>query len=128
MLLIFGQDLINFLFDPRYQEAGWIVRTLSAGMIILLGTVTGPIVLAFGNSYLFMQLLFVKVFFLLVSMVIGGVLFGFHGIVIGVACSSIFYYPFQSVVYRKYSVWFPHVDVLCVFAPLMITFVFIYLL
>lgn len=128
ILVIFGQDIITLLLDPRYQEAGWILQTLSVGMIILLGTALGPIVLAFGDSYLALKLEAVQVFFLLASMAIGGFLLGTRGVIIGVACSPIFYYPFQAVVYRKYSVWFPHLDALCVFAPLLIVFVFIYLL
>ena len=127
ILLIFGQDLINLLYDPRYQEAGWMLQTLSAGIIILVGTGLGPILLSFGDSYLYMKLIAVKVFFIFVSMLMGGYYFGTHGVIIGVACSSIFYYPFQSAVYRRYSVWLPHVDALCIFTPLLIVSVFMFM-
>ncbi len=128
ILVIFGQDLITLLLDPRYQEAGWILQTLSAGMIILLGTALGPIALAFGDSYLFMKLMSARVFLLLVSMTIGGILYGTRGVIVGVASSPIFYYPFQSVVYRKYSVWIPELDIIGIFASLFIVLTFFYLL
>ncbi len=127
IFVIFGPEIITLLYDPRYQEAGWILQTLSIGLIILVGTALGPIVLSFGNSYLYMKLIASRVFFLLASMLFGGYYFGTRGVIIGVACSPIFYYPFQSAVYRRYSVWFPHVDALCIFTPLLIVFVFMYL-
>ncbi|MFC1876750.1 oligosaccharide flippase family protein [Thermodesulfobacteriota bacterium] len=126
ILLILGQDLITFLYDPRYQEAGWMLQTLSAGIIILIGTALGPIVLSFGDSYLHMKLIAVKVFFIFSSMLVGGHYFGTNGVIIGVACSSLFYYPIQSIVYLKYSVWFPFLDAIVIFLPILIVFVVMY--
>ncbi|MFT5701017.1 MAG: O-antigen/teichoic acid export membrane protein [Desulforhopalus sp.] len=62
----FGDILINFLYDSRYQEAGWILPLLSLGMwpLILYATidrslyvVDNPIYPALGNSLKFIYMI-----------------------------------------------------------------------
>lgn len=36
VFIIFGQDVVNLLLDPRYYKAGWIFRVLSIGIIFII--------------------------------------------------------------------------------------------
>ncbi len=120
VLVIFGPEIITFLYDPRYHEAGWMLQILSSGYIILIGSAIGPFYLAFGNSFLFMQLLAVKASLLLGAMVIGGYFYGTTGLIGGIAASHLLYYPIQVSIYRRYSLWMPKIDALSLLGSLTI--------
>jgi len=112
ILVIFGSNIIDFLFDPRYQSAGWMLQVLSAGVIILISSVIGPFYMAYGNSLLMMKLQAVQSVLLIISMLVGGQLFGTNGVIIGIAAQRVLFYPFQVGVYRHYSLWIPELDAL----------------
>lgn len=114
ILVIFGQDIIQFLFDSRYREAGWMLQILASGSIVLIGSTIGPFYLAFGNSYLFMKLLAIKSLLLIGAMATGGALFGVEGLIAGIALSNLLYYPIQISVYRSFSLWLPCLDALSI--------------
>ena len=122
ILIVFGPEIITFLYDPRYHEAGWMLQILSSGYIVLIGSAIGPFYLAFGNSFLFMRLLAAKAFLLLSTMAVGGYLYGTTGLIVGVAASHLLYYPIQVFVYRKYSLWMPKMDALSLLGSLTIIF------
>ena len=120
ILVVFGQDIIMLLFDPRYHGAGWMLQVLSAGWIVLIGTAIGPFCLAFGNSFLFMQLLAVKAFLMLAAMFVGGIMYGTVGLIIGIASVHLLYYPIQVSVYKKFCLWLPKLDALALLGSLSI--------
>ena len=51
VLAIFGQQIIQFLYDERYWDAGWMLRVLSVGMVGSMLSVTADrAMLAVGDS------------------------------------------------------------------------------
>lgn len=128
LLSIFGQNLIDFFFDPRYRDAGWMVQILSLGLIIPIGSSIGPFYLGFGNSYLFMKLLAIRSFFLLGAMTAGGYFLGLEGFVWGMALSSLFFYPVEVRTIRSYRLWLPFLDFIAIFGTMCIVFASSYLL
>jgi len=120
IMTIFGPELIGFLYDPRYNSAGWMLQVLSASLIIFVSTIIGPFYMAYGNSFLMMKLQAIQSFLLLLSMIIGGQLLGPNGVIIGVAVRRLLYYPIQVSVYKKYSLWIPELDALGIFGSIII--------
>lgn len=111
-LIILGPNIIDFLFDPRYKDAGWMLQILAAGWIVPMATDIGPFYLAYGNSFLMMQILAIRSILLLGGMIVGGTLAGNTGLICGIAFSQVLLYPFQVLVYRRYSLWIPELDAL----------------
>ena len=112
ILVIFGPELVRFLFEEEYWTAGWMVQVLAAGLIVFVSSVIGPFYLAYGNSFVFMQLQAVRSVLLLVAMAVGGKLAGTSGVICGVAATRLLFYPVQTAVYRHYSLWMPEMDAL----------------
>ncbi|MGK7889623.1 MAG: oligosaccharide flippase family protein [Leptolyngbyaceae cyanobacterium] len=112
IMVIFGTDLVKLLFDPRYHSGGWILQVLSAGMIVLVASVIGPFYMAYGNSFLMMQLQAVQSVLLIAAMIVGGMVWGPNGVIVGIAAKRLLFYPIQTSVYHKYSLWIPELDAL----------------
>ncbi|MEM7757326.1 MAG: oligosaccharide flippase family protein [Cyanobacteria bacterium P01_A01_bin.40] len=111
-LVIFGSDIINFLYDSRYQDAGWMLQVLSAGVLFLISYSIGPFHLAYGNSFLFMKLVATRSFIFLAAMFLGGFFAGKVGLICGIAISNLIFYPIEAFVYRRFSLWIPQLDAL----------------
>ncbi|MEB3231451.1 MAG: oligosaccharide flippase family protein [Leptolyngbyaceae bacterium] len=120
IMAVFGTDLIALMFDPRYLGAGWILQVLAAGIIILVISDIGPFYMAYGNSFLMMKLQAVQSFFLVASMIIGGMFWGANGVIIGISVRHLLFYPVQTSVYRRYSLWLPALDALGFFGSVAI--------
>lgn len=112
LLTIFGQSLINILFDERYHDAGWMIQILAMGWIILFATTVGPCFLAFGDSFTMMKLQAIEVFLIIFFMLLGHNLYGIKGLVSGITVSRLFYYPFLAYSYKKYKLWILWLDLL----------------
>ena len=72
-LALFGEHLINFLYDERYHDAGWMLEVLALGQVgrSLTGTLM-PFMLASGDSYRQMQFSASSAFILVVFIFVGG--------------------------------------------------------
>jgi O-antigen/teichoic acid export membrane protein len=110
-LVVWGPRIIDFLYDRRYHEAGWMLRILAAGTIAAVITAnTGSVLLAKGNSFLYMNCLAVRSCVLLGSMLVGGRLGGTQGLIVGVALEPLICYPIQALATRRYGAWMPWLD------------------
>lgn len=127
ILVILGDKIIAILYDPRYHEAGWMLQILSSGYIVLISSAIGPFYLAFGNSFLFMQLLAIKAFLLLGALFVGGYFFGAPGLIVGMAATHILFYPVQVIAYRRYNLWIPVMDFLAFLVSLFVIFIGLWL-
>lgn len=111
VLAIFGPQIVDLLYDARYQDAGWILQILAAGGVAsVIGSTTGPVLLAVGDSFRFMIVMAARMAFLLLAMGIGGYFFGVKGLIVGVAAPDLMMYPVLTLCIRKYGVWFPWLD------------------
>ncbi|NEQ95390.1 MAG: oligosaccharide flippase family protein [Cyanothece sp. SIO2G6] len=120
LLVILGPELIQTVYNSEYQEAGWMLQVLAAGLIIYVSSVIGPFYLSYGNSFLFMKLQAVRSVLLLVCMAIGGSIAGSSGVIVGVAATRLAFYPIQTFVYNKYSLWMPKLDALGILSSIVI--------
>ena len=110
-MVVFGQLLIEFLYDPRYSSAGWMLQLLSIGTVGSVITATsGTALLSFGDSYRFMAFQVSRAVLLIICMAVGGYWFDVVGIIVGVAASKILSYPFLALALHKHGVWLPKID------------------
>ncbi|MCK5877119.1 MAG: oligosaccharide flippase family protein [Candidatus Marithrix sp.] len=110
-IVLWGNQLIEFLYDDRYHEAGWILRILSAGMLSgsIISTIS-PVFLAMGDS--FRNLINTTNRFILqvLGMIIGTYYAGTTGFIIGVSAAELLCYPLLVYLIRPYKVWLPILD------------------
>lgn len=121
-LAIFGERLIQLIYDPRYHQAGWILEMLSLGSLMAIINLTiNPILLAKGNSFRHMILTILRVIMLFLLMGIGWHFNGFEGLIYGVLSCSYFMYPINAAMVRPLGVWFPLLD----FSAITLSFIII---
>jgi O-antigen/teichoic acid export membrane protein len=110
-LAIFGQEVVDFLYDARYTEAGWIVQWLSVAAIPV--TILAPaesLILSSGNSFRHMLVQFADVIILTLALGIGAALYGMPGVVGGVVVGSFLCYIALAVLVRPYGGWIAKLD------------------
>ncbi|MCK5525205.1 MAG: oligosaccharide flippase family protein [Thiomargarita sp.] len=110
---LWGDYLIAFLYDDRYQDAGWMLQILSAGSIALAIRATiGPVLLAVGDSFRQMINIAIRLALQIIGMAAGAYIAGTQGFFIGLALSEWLSYPALVYLIRPYNVWRPLLDVL----------------
>jgi O-antigen/teichoic acid export membrane protein len=109
--VIWGQNIIQLLYDSRYHDAGWMLQILGVGAAIEVFNITlTPILLATGDSFRHMLVQSLKTIFLFAAMIAGGYLSGTKGLIIGVPISYVLTYPFTAWAVKKYGIWTPVMD------------------
>lgn len=111
-LMIFGQEIIELLYDDRYLKAGWMLEVLVAGVAITVATNVGPIYLGLGKPKVLLLVTMFKALSLLSAMLIGHYYMGAIGLVIGVAASHLLNYIFLIGVYLRFKLWIWKLDIL----------------
>ncbi|MGB3515862.1 MAG: oligosaccharide flippase family protein [Elainellaceae cyanobacterium] len=110
--ILFGPAIINTLYDERYADAGWIIQIISLGSLIgVVGGTYDGILMAKGKTFLVSFLLVVQISVQLAAMVIGYQLNGQPGVVWGLASVTWFAYPVKAIIFSKFSLWQPEVDI-----------------
>ncbi len=105
-LAIGGQWLVRFLYDDRWQGAGWMLQVLSIGAVAaVVSSTLEPVLFGVGNSLGHMWLQLVRSLSLLGCMAAGGYLGGLRGVVVGVAASHYVSYVATALAVRRYGVW-----------------------
>lgn len=111
VLSLGGQWLIDFLYDHRYTEAGWMLQILAAGSIgAIVSTTASNILLAAGDSKRYMIFQAGRGLILIGSIAVGALLADVKGMIIGVALSKICDYPLLAWAIRRHGVWMPALD------------------
>ena len=96
-LIAGGPAAIALLYDPRYVEAGWIVRTLSiGGWFFVLEASNGAALLALGRANWVAAANGGKLVGLLILIPLGYALGGFPGAVLGFAAAELFKYAVSA--------------------------------
>ena len=114
VLAVWGGDIVRFLYDPRYHDAGWILRALAVGGIFEVVALTcSPVLLAVGDSFRHMVPIITRCIMLTVAMLVGYRLGGQSGLIVGVASASILNYPVVAWAVNKYRAWTPGLDLIC---------------
>jgi O-antigen/teichoic acid export membrane protein len=106
-----GQWMIDFLYDPRYTSAGWMLQVLAIGSVgAIISTTASNILLAAGDSKRHMLLQTGRGLLLIASVAAGAYLGDVKGMIWGVAISKIIDYPILVWAIRRYGVWMPVLD------------------
>lgn len=112
IMVIFGQKIVDLLFDDRYHDSGWIFQVYSLGFIPMIISGIGPFYLALGDSLTMLKLTIYKFTCLAILIVIGWWLKGSTGMIYAMALFTFPVYLADVYVQRKYSIWIGKLDVL----------------
>lgn len=109
--IVFGQTLINVLYDGRYADAGWILQILATGALVArVGHTYDNVLLAKGHTLTMSGLLATQTAIQLSAMMLGNYWGGPHGVVIGIAATGWLMYPFIAICHARQAVWQPELD------------------
>jgi O-antigen/teichoic acid export membrane protein len=111
MLVIGGQWIIEFLYDERYLQAGWILRVLAVALVgKTLSSTYGDVLLASGQSFIMMLRVVINTSLQLAAMILGHHWGGYQGMILGIAVAEWLSYVSDSIFYIKLKVWQPEID------------------
>ena len=109
--ILFGQFLINIMYDQRYAEAGWILKVLSIGTLVdALYESYNYVLVAKGRTRDQAVLLFIKTVAQFAAILLGYYLGGERGAIIGMALSSWSLYLPNAFFFKRLSLWQPEID------------------
>ena len=107
LLIVAGPAFVHLLYDQRYQEAGWILSILAIAPIGMRCQMVEQSYQATGRPELITLANFVRLVALVGGIWLGHRLWGFPGIVFGVALSQFSAWPLAIafMIRRKYFTW-----------------------
>lgn len=110
---VFGQEIVDLLFDARYTAAGWMLRVLAAGSIgtLIIGTAEMVFVAA-GDSRAHLQHKAAGAAVFVAAIVIGYAMGGFAGVLVGMSVGRLLgYLPMAFLLHQRHA-WLPKLDML----------------
>lgn len=111
-LALIGVPLIEFLYDPRYHEAGPLMVLIAlAQMPEIISTHYALAIIAAGNSRRFALFLVLVAVLKTGAMLFGAMHFGVVGVALAPALAMSVFYPISLVLVRPYGAWIPKHDV-----------------
>jgi O-antigen/teichoic acid export membrane protein len=121
LLMLFSQHIIDFLYDPRYHGAGWILRLFAASASVdAVTSSVGPVLLAMGNSLAVLKINIAKILGMAVLVALGGWLGGTPGLIVGFAAVPVLSYPVIAWFARRSGTWFLRLDAAALVASALI--------
>lgn len=122
VVAIFGRHIVEFLYDARYHDAGWMLQLLAVTTIITIVSLTlRPVMLAHGHANSHLAYSAISSIFLLICLLIGAFTGGVFGVLIGAAVGEVIGHVVLLGYVRRYGIWTPGLD----FAALAISAVVI---
>ena len=103
-----GHLIIEFLYDDRYSNAGWMLEILSLSFVFLGTTMAGVVLMALGNSKSIMVMTAASTLFLFVSLPVAFHFWGLYGAVVAIALKSLIEIPIIFYMMKQYDLlsWF----------------------
>ena len=112
VLAVIGPYVVHLLYDSRYTGAGSLLQIQSMGLLVgVLSGSYGGVLWAMGRVGLSTTLLAAQTVIQWGAMYIGYVSGGALGVVLGWSFSAWLFYPVAAVVYRRFGLWFPRLDI-----------------
>lgn len=127
VLLCFGGGfLIDFLYDPRYADAGLVLRIQAAGLMvgILSGSYAG-VLWSINKVRLSTLMLAIQATLLWCGMLLGFHVGGPIGVIVGASATGWLMYPITAIVYAREGLWHPRVDLPFLAASIAVTAVMV---
>lgn len=121
VLLLYGQEVIDWLYDSRYSNAGLILRLLAAGLMIgvLEGSFMG-VSWAIGKAQIGTYILLAQIAIQFACYVIGWLLGGPTGVLVSLSASVWLLYPVSAYIYRREGFWHPEIDMPVIAATVLV--------
>ena len=102
---ILGSDVIDLLYDERYQDAGWILQLLGlGGIFVALGSPIRTLTMSFGDSFRYMWQQVFSLAALIGAMATGWSIDGFRGLILGIAVAQALEYCVARWAVTKYKI------------------------
>ena len=121
IMVICAPFLIDFLYDDRYANAGWMLQILAIGSIGAAITATsGNALLSIGDSFGYMIFQIASGILMALSMFVGGYYFGVVGLIAGVSIAKFLSYPVIAILMRRHNIWLPRLDGLAAISSSMV--------
>lgn len=120
-LILFGDHLIKFLYDPRYWEAGGMLRILAVGIVGgIINVTTDKALLAVGDSKGYLLLQTWRSILLVAGIFSGYALGGINGLLVGFSAAKILGYVPLAYFLRRHGVWLPKLDLTAIALTLIV--------
>ena len=111
VLAVFGDRIVDLLYDSRYADAGWMLQILAVGMIGSVVALTAERILtAKGNSFGHMVLQVANAVLLVAGLGVGGFFGGVKGMLWGASVGRLLSYVPLALLIRPYGLWMPRLD------------------
>ena len=121
LMTLFGVQIIDFLYDDRYLGAGWMLQILALGTIFTAYSETQvALMIAHTHSYRSAVFQAIRVAILLLSLCIGGVLFGFVGLLYAISIAPALFYVILLVFNMPYYKVSPLVQICSIILLLLV--------
>lgn len=110
-LILFGQSLIDWMYDERYSAAGGYLGIMAiGGGIAALRTPFGMVLLSTGDSRGHSLIMTITAAVRVVATVIGFGMAGVEGMLIANVLSQFLIYPIEAWRLRRVGLWTPGFD------------------
>lgn len=111
LLYLAGPEIVRFLYDTRYWDAGWMVQILAVGaMLSAIMVPAESVLVACGDSFRHMLLQGIGAVTMAGCMAGGYGLGGTPGLIVGFSLAGLAQYPFLAMFIRPRGVWIPKLD------------------
>jgi O-antigen/teichoic acid export membrane protein len=121
LFAIFGQEIIDFLYDDRYVEAGWMLQVMALGGIFpVINNGYNAHILSKGESYHYCMQNMYRLIMSLLVVFLAGYYYGVVGIVYAVAAIPGITYLILYFHVRKFNIGTMKIDLLIFSIPLFL--------
>lgn len=111
VLIAWAPEVVSFLYDDRYHDAGWMLQVLAVGTLFSCITVSvSPLLLAVGDSFRFMLVMAARSAILISGMTVGFAIAGLTGLLVAIALTPLMSYPALAWALRRHGAWNPALD------------------
>jgi O-antigen/teichoic acid export membrane protein len=123
ILIVFGQQIVDLIFDHRYHGGGWILRLFALGWVPSIVSGIGQFYIASGNSKILMKLTIVKSILYFIALFLGYRVDGSNGIIIAMALYNFINYFIEAYVQHQYKVWLAGIDISAILITMVVVFI-----
>lgn len=113
-IFVYGQQLVDFFYDERYHNAGWMLEFLGFTIVASGFLIAEQCLLAYGHANLFFKLIFVQVISLFIMLPLFFNLWGIEGAIIAIIMAALVRIISVSFYMKKYLFidWFQEVKMI----------------